>query len=325
MSDLVSIIIPVFNVDKYIGKTIETLLNQTYLNIEILLIDDGSTDESGKICDVYAGKYNKIKVFHQKNKGVSSARNLGINNAKGKYIIFIDGDDYVTSEYVNSLYNEIIINKADMAVQMYLNYYSDNKVFKNMKEDINMNMSGIEFIDFQILGRRDTSSCVKIYSKDIIDKFNIRFDETITNLEDTLFLFYYCKCCNKIRYTSDINYFRRVRYDGVTFSSFNEKKLTALKVFDVINKELIKLNNKLFIEKNLKNKFKTIIGFCSDIIFQDYKNDKLLTSLFLEAKNILLSLNGNIEIKFKVKYLLLLYLPNLYKCIRTIKNKIYKV
>ena len=119
MSDLVSIIIPVFNVDKYIGKTIETLLNQTYLNIEILLIDDGSTDKSGKICDLYAEKYNKIKVFHQKNKGVSSARNLGINNAKGKYIIFVDGDDYVTSEYVNSLYNEIIINKADMAVQIY--------------------------------------------------------------------------------------------------------------------------------------------------------------------------------------------------------------
>ena len=93
MSDLVSIIIPVFNVDKYIGKTIEKLLNQTYLNIEILLIDDGSTDKSGKICDLYAEKYNKIKVFHQKNKGVSSARNLGINNAKGKYIIFVDADD----------------------------------------------------------------------------------------------------------------------------------------------------------------------------------------------------------------------------------------
>ncbi|HRM59394.1 MAG TPA: glycosyltransferase family 2 protein, partial [Megamonas funiformis] len=201
MSDLVSIIIPVFNVDKYIGKTIETLLNQTYLNIEILLIDDGSTDKSGKICDIYAEKYNKIKVFHQKNKGVSSARNLGINNAKGKYIIFVDGDDYVTSEYVASLYNEIIINKADMVIQMYYNYYNTYKVVRNIKEDINEDMSGWEYIDFQILGRKDTTVYAKIYLKNIIDKFNIRFDETITNLEDTLFLFYYSSHCNKIKYT----------------------------------------------------------------------------------------------------------------------------
>lgn len=319
MSDLVSIIIPVFNVDKYIGKTIETLLNQTYLNIEILLIDDGSTDKSGKICDIYAEKYNKIKVFHQKNKGVSSARNLGINNAKGKYIIFVDGDDYVTSEYVASLYNEIIINKADMVIQMYYNYYNTYKVVRNIKEDINEDMSGWEYIDFQILGRKDTTVYAKIYLKNIIDKFNIRFDETITNLEDTLFLFYYSSHCNKIKYTSISNYYRIVRDDGVAFSNFNEKKLTALKVFDIINEELNIINNKLFIKKNLVNKFNTIIYFCSEIICQNYKNKKLLETLFLQANDILIILNRNIELKLKFKYWLLRYLPNVYLFLKNIK------
>lgn len=319
-NDLISIIVPIYNVEKYIEKTIQTILEQSYNNIEIILVDDGSMDKSKDICDFYAKKDKRIKVFHQKNKGVSSARNLGIDNAKGKYIVFIDGDDYITSEYINSLYSCIIKNKSDMAIQMYYNYYTKYKLVRNIKEDINKDMSGWEFIDFQILGRKDTTVYAKIYLKNIIDKFNIRFDESITNLEDTLFLFYYSSHCNKINYTSISNYYRIIRDDGVAFSNFNEKKLTALKVFDIINKELSIINNELFIKKNLINKFNTIIYFCSEIICQNYKNKKLLEILFLQAKDILIILNGNIEVKLKIKYFLLLKLPGFYKVLNYIKK-----
>lgn len=318
-NDLVSVIVPVFNVDKYIEKTIETLLNQTYLNIEILLIDDGSTDNSGKICDIYAEKCNKIKVFHQNNNGVSSARNLGINNARGVYIIFVDGDDYVNPKYINTLYNDIIENNVDMAVQMYFNYYNEKKIVRNIENDINKNMTGIEFVDFQILGGKDTTVYAKIYRKQILDRYNIRFNESITNLEDMLFLYYYSIYCDKINYSSISNYYRIVRDTGVAFSRFNEKKIDALKVFDIINNELLRINNKNFIKKNLLNKFNMILIFCSSIIWEKYENKQLLKSLFLQAENILVLLNGKITIKLKFKYYLLKYLPKIYIFLKYIK------
>lgn len=318
-NDLISIIIPIFNVDKYVEKTIKSLINQTYLNIEILLINDGSTDMSGDICNEYAEKYNKIRVFHQNNKGVSSARNLGIDNARGKYIIFVDGDDYVEPNYSSSLYDSIIEDKADMAVQMYFNYYNEKKMVRNIEENINKNMTGLEFIDFQILGGKDTTIYAKIYKKQILDKYNIRFNESITNLEDMLFLYDYSIHCNRIKYSSISAYYRIVRNDGVAFSKFNEKKLDALKVFDIINNKLLKINNKSFIEKNLLNKFNMIIILCSSIICEKYKNEKLLKSLFLEAENILVLLDGKINIKLKIKYILLRYLPNIFFSLKYIK------
>ncbi|HRM59218.1 MAG TPA: hypothetical protein PK232_04305, partial [Megamonas funiformis] len=121
------------------------------------------------------------------------------------------------------------------------------------------------------------------------------------------------------KYTSISNYYRIVRDDGVAFSNFNEKKLTALKVFDIINEELNIINNKLFIKKNLVNKFNTIIYFCSEIICQNYKNKKLLETLFLQANDILIILNRNIELKLKFKYWLLRYLPNVYLFLKNIK------
>lgn len=318
-NDLISIIVPIFNVDKYIEKTIKSLINQTYLNIEILLINDGSTDMSGNICNEYAEKYNKIKVFHQNNKGVSSARNLGIDNARGKYIIFVDGDDYVNPKYINTLYNDIIENNVDMAVQMYFNYYNEKKIVRNIENDINKNMTGIEFVDFQILGGKDTTVYAKIYRKQILDRYNIRFNESITNLEDMLFLYYYSIYCDKINYSSISNYYRIVRGTGVAFSRFNEKKIDALKVFDIINNELLRINNKNFIKKNLLNKFNMILIFCSSIIWEKYENKQLLKSLFLQAENILVLLNGKITINLKFKYYLLKYLPKIYIFLKYIK------
>ena len=96
----VSVIIPVYNVGKHIRRCLDSIIKQRYPNYEIILVDDGSTDESGKICDEYALHNNKIRVFHQENRGVSEARNKGLNVAKGKYIIFVDSDDEVTENYL---------------------------------------------------------------------------------------------------------------------------------------------------------------------------------------------------------------------------------
>ena len=103
--DLISIIVPIYNVEKYIKKCIDSIINQTYTNLEIILVDDGSPDNCGKICDKYKEKDDRIKVIHKKNGGLSDARNAGIDIATGEYITFIDSDDYVAENYIEVLYN----------------------------------------------------------------------------------------------------------------------------------------------------------------------------------------------------------------------------
>ena len=100
MNDLISVVIPVYRVEKYLERCVESVINQTYANLEIILIDDGSPDNSGNICDEYAKIDKRIKVIHKKNGGLSDARNVGIENSKGKYITFIDSDYYIEENYV---------------------------------------------------------------------------------------------------------------------------------------------------------------------------------------------------------------------------------
>lgn len=103
MNELISLIIPVFNVEKYLDKCVETIVNQTYSNLEIILVDDGSTDSSGEKCDYWKKKDNRIIVIHKKNGGLSSARNAGIEIATGKYISFIDSDDFIDLKMIEIL------------------------------------------------------------------------------------------------------------------------------------------------------------------------------------------------------------------------------
>lgn len=109
---MISVIVPVFNVEKYLDRCILSIVNQTYLDIEIILIDDGSTDSSSVICDMWEQKDNRIKVIHKKNEGVSIARNTGIDAVQGEYVYFVDGDDYLENNAFEKMYN--IIKKYDV-------------------------------------------------------------------------------------------------------------------------------------------------------------------------------------------------------------------
>lgn len=112
---LISIIVPVYQVKPYIGECVESLLAQTYANLEILLVDDGSTDGSGEICDEYARRDGRVRVIHQENRGVSAARNTGLDQAKGKYVAFVDSDDAVLPDYIELLYDLLCRYQADIA------------------------------------------------------------------------------------------------------------------------------------------------------------------------------------------------------------------
>lgn len=116
MEDLISVIVPIYNVEKYLDKCIQSIIGQTYKNLEIILVDDGSKDNSGKICDKYAKEDSRIKVIHKKNGGMSDARNKGLEAASGKYIQFVDSDDYMAENMMEILHKDLIENDADISL-----------------------------------------------------------------------------------------------------------------------------------------------------------------------------------------------------------------
>ena len=323
--DLISVVIPVYNVEKYISKTIESVLLQSYINFELILVDDGSLDNSGKICDRYSVKDKRVKVIHKQNGGVSSARNVGIELAAGKYIAFIDGDDFVSECYLETLYNMLISNNVDMAVQVYYNMYSTGRE-KSVKENINKVMSAWQFIEFEILEGRDTSPYVKLYKADIIKKNNVRFDESITNLEDMLFLFCYAKECDSVFYnTNEVNYYRIIRMDGVVFSKFSVKKLTAMEARHRVF-EYLEMNKQNFLMKQIRCELNDGISFWVEMLASNYFGKELSDVKKYTLKRMLYLLkNKHLCLKSLIKIVLLSIIPNVYCLIRRYfkKGKIY--
>lgn len=154
MKELISIVVPIYNVEKFLSECIESILNQSYKNLEILLIDDGSTDGSGKICDEYLKKDSRIKVIHKKNGGLSDARNTGTLNSHGKYICYLDSDDYIEKDYVKLMYKAIKKNKTNIC-QCGINYVDESgKYIKSIGYDETSVMDAVQMIkDMYLDGR----------------------------------------------------------------------------------------------------------------------------------------------------------------------------
>ena len=182
MKKVVSVIVPVYNVEKFIFKTVNSILNQDYKNIEIILVDDGSPDNSARIIDELAKKDNRIVCVHKENGGVSSARNAGLKIATGEYVTFIDGDDWVEPNYVSYLLNLVEKNKCEIG--MNKNNYSDDNMNSSDREYVVSDEKAIEWI---YLGNIFVAVWNKIYSMPFLKKNNILFDEKIWYGEGMLF------------------------------------------------------------------------------------------------------------------------------------------
>lgn len=189
MSDKISIIIPVYNVEPYLSKCLNSVINQTYSNLEILCIDDGSTDNCGVILDEYVKKDNRIIVIHKKNGGVSSAKNIGLTKSTGNYIGFVDPDDYIEPEMFEILYNSIINNKSQISICSYFIDTDDNSKPITNKITINNVIKQRELLLYPLQRDDFMGYCGylwnKLFSADLIK--NIKFDENIRYAEDVLF------------------------------------------------------------------------------------------------------------------------------------------
>ena len=227
---LISVIVPVYNVEPFLKKCVDSIVLQTYANLEIILIDDGSPDKCPEICDAYARKDNRIKVVHQENGGLARVRNVGIENATGDYITFIDSDDFVAPNYVDFLYKGIFENNADMSIAS----------FSVCKENC-VNISPVEEAKYIIVTKTQCmeyytslrlnpfiSAWNKLYKRDLFDGITYPDGKLYEDAFTTYKLF---EKAERIAFTSTKLYYYRVNPQSILGQSFREKHLEMIEAF----------------------------------------------------------------------------------------------
>lgn len=318
---MISVIVPIYNVEKYLSKCIESIIDQTYKDLEIILVDDGSTDSSGKICDEFASKDNRIKVIHKKNSGVSSARNQGLDKANGNYIAFVDSDDYIEKNMYEKMIN--IMNKYDVDIVSCNYNHVNGKIepFFSLDEDeyIDNKTDLIEKI-FQYKNY-DMILFNKLYKRYVWS--NIRFPVGINLAEDLMMLYPTINLANKFYCMKEALYNKIKRKEGLT----NSKKIE-----DYINNVVAYEDFLIKVKQNEILDYKRIYISCAEGLFRHYRH--LLDYLFIynnleykdlkkeiEYKLIDMYNQGILSKKNQKKIFLLKLNKSLYKKYRILSNK----
>ena len=273
---MVSVIIPVYNVEKYLEEALESVINQSLKDIEIIVINDGSTDRSLRIIKEYANKDKRIKIINQKNQGLSIARNMGIEKAKGKYICFMDSDDYIDLKTLEICYKKCEKYKLEMVCfDAFL--FSSIENFKYIANydrsfiEVNKIFTGREFTRLCLKNKKNiVSSCLYFFKREILYKEKLKFYSGI-QYEDNLFSTILFDKVERLMYINKQFYFRRYRENSITTQKATKKKLEDLfKVSD----ELINYRNEQCTNRissiNLK---KITSGILGSILYMSLTND----------------------------------------------------
>lgn len=294
----VSVIIPIYNVEKYLSECLDSVVNQTYKNLEIILINDGSKDGSANICKEYAEKDSRIIFVDQENMGVSKTRNKGIDIATGKYVLFIDSDDYCEANMVETAVKNY--DNGKMFVWGYTEVYKDKIVPIKYDEITIENLH--QYISTTTLG----VIWNKIFLMDILKKHQIRFEEKIYNCEDLLFVLTYVRYMKKIEYINDSLCHHRIGKNILMFfKKPNERNITILKAYEKILK-IPDLNEQ--IAKKIKYEYIIMYYRIRKFLPENFEIDK---NILILSKKIILS--GEYSIKEKVRYVVVKYFNNVYK------------
>ena len=233
---MLTLAIPIYNMEQYLTRCMETMLAQTCQYFEILLVDDGSTDNSGQMCDDYAAKHSDfIRVVHKENGGLSSARNAGIDAAKGKYIIFPDPDDWVEPDYVEKLLEYRQQFDADLVCTGYF-VDTENNCIPAKKDQLPMTLSGTEAQKALILPpQMGGFAWNKLYRLDVIRKHNLCFLDDVGITEDLDFAYRYLAFCRTVCFAPSARTYHYFQRDGAaTRSGFSQRKLDSLRTYEKI-------------------------------------------------------------------------------------------
>lgn len=280
---LYSVIVPVYKAETTVARCIESVLAQTETRFELILIDDGSPDLSGKICDEYAKKDKRIKVIHQKNRGVSAARNAGLDIAEGEYIIFIDSDDYIEKDYMFHFCSEG--NDADLIISGYILEDEDSEVLKKDIPDDDeyfSNENNRELLVLLFEEGKLNYVCTKAIRREVFEMKSLRFNEKICLGEDTLMMVNLFPYVHHIKFIEYAGY-HYVRYSHETLSNHKlSKEILAKwdeyndKIYDSL-KLMFGRKSMEYIARRIGKLYKNFLG---EIIAQNEINKQLIKCIF---------------------------------------------
>lgn len=315
---LISIIVPVYNVEKYLRECLDSLINQTYKNIEIIIVDDGSTDNSGKICDEYEKKNKNIKVIHKENEGLGFARNTGLENIHGEYVTFVDSDDYVDNNFIEELYKNITIKNADVCKSGFKRIDDNHNTLSIRKYDdytYNEKETKYTFLPRMIGSLPDKKDsiemcvCGALYKTSYILDYKIKFpSERVLISEDLFFNIDYTQNINKACTIDYVGYnyrynpssltkkYRKDRFEASKYFYLELKKKLEFLGYDDVT--LLRLSRIFFIyieicisqekfqvsNRKYKDSLRTIYNICNDPLIQDVINYYPINRLGIKQK-----------------------------------------
>jgi len=281
---LITIVVPIYNVEKYLIKCLDSIIGQTYENTEIILVDDGSTDSSGKMADTY-NKYENVKVIHKQNGGLSSARNLGIQKAHGEWIAFIDSDDYLECNFISRLSEIAKDASADIATCNFQSFTNDNCIPKKSPVWPEKALSGYEAINDMQARRLPAYICLSLFRLELFLKNNIRFPEgqKYEDISTRIKLLYYA---NKVAFTNERLYHYLVRHESITGKQFTKTEYEDIqKSVDDVKKFLVESKhstNFIYVDYF---ELCSLIGILNNIVRTSSKTDKETKEIWKNVRN----------------------------------------
>lgn len=286
MKETITLIVPVYNAEPYLAECLDSIVNQTVLFDEVILINDGSTDNSLLICQQYTKKYSNFKLINQDNKGVSVARNIGIEAAQNNYIMFLDSDDYLRKDTCAILKEQIQKYKSD-AVSFDAEIIFEEESVRSNRNEYDRSfckmdkvpMSGWNYMEKSYPRYYTGSACMAVYCKKVVEKGQVIFPEKL-RFEDNYFTFAFLCQVQSIQHISEGLYLRRYRKNSFMTSEYSEKKFTDyIQCTELIWKKIRQLEAEIIRER--KNLLLHFINDYCDAILKNYKN--------CEKKNIIIS------------------------------------
>lgn len=313
----VSIIIPVYNVERYVRKCIESILKQTYENIEIIIVNDGSSDKTEEICRLFEKKDSRIFLHNLENGGVSKARNYGIQNSTGEYIVFVDGDDFVDSKYIEMLVNSFGSKDVGLGIVDYY-IFENNKIYTISPNDSSVtyltNKQALDMITKHNFFEGYLWN--KIFVREIVLKYKLKFDERVKIWEDLLFCAQYLMNDFKVCYNRKALYYYVKRTDSAISNKKVWNEMTHWIALEQLYDIAVKSDG-VFLEDISSLYNNNMIGMLAkgeDINLQEIKKKIQLSK----------QIGGKLTTKHKVKYFLLKYCPQMFLLIRKVRARMRK-
>ena len=288
----VSVIIPIYNAEQYLSACIDSILNQSYTDFEVLLIDDGSTDKSRKICEDFAFTDNRVKYYHKENGGVSSARNFGLSAATAPYITFIDSDDFIHEKMLETLVKDIAENDFSMCGYEIFDHNKNAILMENICGHFEGNIGNFAAVITDYLNPPFLlSPCFKLFKSKIIKENNILFPLDISYGEDAIFVMKYLMFIKTLKCNSYIGYIYRRHGEETLSQKFIANKMD-------INVEIDKLIYQFLQYNNCRERTKIYQGMLADN-FVSYTHELMCSKLAYKQKKFLFYEKGNMYLPEK--------------------------